>query len=381
VRRVSPTKHITIAGRSLTLAGISADDIYFQNVTGDLDPEFQKFCRNFVRRDYVCLDIGANIGMKSLLLSGLVPEGRIVAIEAAPRVFPILQRNIADNGIPNVAVMHCAVGASDGEVKFNDNSAWGYISDHGVTVPLKRLSTIIAEQGLARVDLIKMDVEGYEFEILQDAIETINEHRALVVFEYCSWTLMAHAETNPLTFARWIMANFSHVYLLRREGEPFITRVPPGAAGAALLAHTNITEDASVSDVVATNAPEKLLAVVLDLEAEARTMRAERDALTVQLSATIAERDRVVAKADAALSERDDALAQVASLSRERDRLSQEREALSRETDAARAHAVAALAARSDEAAAHLAAMRSSTSWRVSAPIRTIGRWLKPHRG
>jgi hypothetical protein len=42
--------------------------LYWQSVQDDFEPEFQSFCRQFIQSDYVCLDIGANIGVKTLFL-------------------------------------------------------------------------------------------------------------------------------------------------------------------------------------------------------------------------------------------------------------------------------------------------------------------------
>jgi hypothetical protein len=172
---------------------------------------------------------------------------------------PVLERNVAAAGTDNVMVCHAAVGDKDGSVTFHESSAYGHISHgDGVAVPAKTLRTLIGEFALPRVDFIKIDVEGFEFPILRDSLDEINRNRSVVLFEFNSWCQMAFAESAPMEFARWILANFSHVYLVRRN-QPAgknLRRMSP--AGALELLHTNLIEDGCVSDVLVTNDPARL---------------------------------------------------------------------------------------------------------------------------
>jgi hypothetical protein len=68
------SKPITLDNHKLLLSGISTDDTYWKAIGDNFEPEFQRFCRRLIRPDYVCLDVGANIGVKSLFVSTL-PAG------------------------------------------------------------------------------------------------------------------------------------------------------------------------------------------------------------------------------------------------------------------------------------------------------------------
>jgi FkbM family methyltransferase len=297
-----PVKKIQIADKIYPIAGLSETDPYFSAITDDFEPDFHEFCRNFLQIDDVCLDIGANIGMKSLMLSQFVPNGRVIAIEAAPTVGEILTLNIKNSEAPNVTVSRCAISDTDGEVGFADNSAYGHISQGGVRVPGKRLSTLLAENELSRLDFIKIDVEGFEYPILRDALDLINRHRSLVLLEFNSWCQLAFSNVAPLEFARWLLMSFSHVFMVRRdhEGSLALERVSPD--GALALLHTNLVEDRTLTDILVTNAPERWASSFGLLQQRAAHSPSDAPSLAAQLAEAQTEIERLTLERDALLS-------------------------------------------------------------------------------
>lgn len=126
-----------------------------------------------VREGDVICDIGANIGFYTLWLVSLgVPRTTVVAIEPNPAVYAALSENVRLNGYANVVTVHAAVGERNGEVSFGvvkDAPSVGSVlakDAEQITVPMRKLSTILAENGLARCDVLKIDVEGYEYQAL-----------------------------------------------------------------------------------------------------------------------------------------------------------------------------------------------------------------------
>jgi FkbM family methyltransferase len=297
-----PVKAVRIANKTYTVAGLSLSDSYFSGITDNFEPDFQEFCQHLLQDDDVCLDIGANIGMKSLMLSQFVPNGRVLAIEAAPTVGEILTLNIKNSGAQNVAVSRCAISDTDGEVGFADNSAYGHISQGGVRVPAKRLSSLLAEHELSRLDFIKIDVEGFEYPILRDALDVIDKHRSLVLFEFNSWCQLAFSNVAPLEFAEWILTSFSHVFMVRRdhEGSLALERVPPD--GALALLHTNLVEDRTLTDILVTNAPERWASSFATLQQRAARFPSDGPSLAAQLAEARMEVERLTLERDALLS-------------------------------------------------------------------------------
>ena len=121
----------------------------------------------------VVLDIGANIGQYTLLAAEKIgARGKVMAIEATPHIFERLQQHVKANGLDNVLLMPCAVGAEEGTVSMkviaDDNDGMHHVSvtsgEAGTTeVPLRRVDDLLAEFLPDRgVDVVKIDVEGWE---------------------------------------------------------------------------------------------------------------------------------------------------------------------------------------------------------------------------
>ncbi len=118
--------------------------------------------------DATVVDIGANIGDFSLQAAQLCPRGTVYAVEPIPEHCRIIQQQIALNHIANVKVLECAVGDRVGELELvldggRSSSTWG--EGPRVRVPLTTLEALMAEHHLDRIDLLKMDCEGAEWDI------------------------------------------------------------------------------------------------------------------------------------------------------------------------------------------------------------------------
>lgn len=128
-----------------------------------------------LRPGMTVFDVGSNIGYYTLLAARAVgPAGRVHAFEATPAVAKRLAENVELNRFTNVTVNHLAVCDREGEVEFNlqedseGNSM--VVSDPGqasVRVPATTLDAYAKRQGISRVDVIKIDVEGVEGLVLE----------------------------------------------------------------------------------------------------------------------------------------------------------------------------------------------------------------------
>jgi FkbM family methyltransferase len=296
-----PVKSVRIGSQLFDIAGVSSTDPYFAAIGGEFEVEFNHICNDFVRDDYVCVDLGANIGMKSLLLSQYVPDGCVVAIEAGPKIAALLEQNIARSGRSNIRIVKTAIGDGDGSVRFKENSAYGHISGDGEEVPVRKLDSLVAELRLERLDFVKIDVEGYEFPILRSSTDLLNRHQSLVLFEFNSWCQIALHDMSPKEFAGWIFDHFAHVFMIRRNaGENYLERLPPD--GMLHFLHTNLVYDGVVTDLLVTNY-ERRLTPANQIRADLRAVRAERDAALADLVAVRADLGVVRAERDAALAD------------------------------------------------------------------------------
>jgi FkbM family methyltransferase len=122
----------------------------------------------------VILDCGGNIGLSVIAFKLRYPGARITVFEADPAIAATLADNVRTLKLANVEVVGAAVGAANGEAVFlPDGALGGRVASAAtstgpvgaaVTVPMVRLSERIS----GPVDLIKLDVEGSEFDVIGD---------------------------------------------------------------------------------------------------------------------------------------------------------------------------------------------------------------------
>jgi FkbM family methyltransferase len=141
------------------------------------DAEELSILKSRIKPNFHFIDIGANIGGYTLFVAANAGQGaRILAIEPQADIFARLSYNISRNPFGTVKAFCCAIADKDGELTlFVDPNNRGESSvkivsgDRGagnVKVPAKRLLSILTEEGFARVDAAKLDVEGAEDLIL-----------------------------------------------------------------------------------------------------------------------------------------------------------------------------------------------------------------------
>jgi len=147
-----------------------------------------------VRPGMVVLDVGANMGLYSLLLAQLVgPAGRVVSFEPDPDLFSLLRGNCAANGATNVESHHLALGRrpermllhrpalNSGDTHLGSAGAAGFRPP--VEVDVASLDSLMP--GL-RPDFIKVDVQGWELEVLRGMEGTLRAAENVGVFlEIC----------------------------------------------------------------------------------------------------------------------------------------------------------------------------------------------------
>jgi FkbM family methyltransferase len=145
----------------------------------------------------VAVDIGANLGEWTVPFARAVgAAGRVLAIEPAPRSAAALEATLSANALRQAEVIRCAAGERDGMAEFAVPIVTSARSDtgtarigpadsghEGLRVPLRTLDSLVAEQGIGRLDLIKIDVEGSERQVLDGASAILDRHRPALVIE------------------------------------------------------------------------------------------------------------------------------------------------------------------------------------------------------
>lgn len=175
----------------------TADNFIEQTIltTGTYEDEINKPIRLSLKPGNVAIDIGGNIGLQSLRMSQCVgPQGVVIAFEPLAYLRNKFNRNMALNKVSNVKLMPYALSdqESSAEFKINPNT-WnqGAFSiagkDEGTEVQkvdIKVGDDLSEIQALDRLDLVKIDVEGFEFQVMKGLQSTLEKFRPRIIFEY-----------------------------------------------------------------------------------------------------------------------------------------------------------------------------------------------------
>lgn len=159
---------------------------------GEFEPDMRQAIDDLTRPGMVVLDIGANVGMHALRFAARVGEtGHVYAFEATDFAFRKLTRNAALNPDVHLEPIQFALSnepASNVEVDFR--SSWrtdGSRADHDTTrVDFVRLDDWVEKHALTKLDIIKIDVDGYEGPVIQGAAQTLAKFQPLIMIE--AWT-------------------------------------------------------------------------------------------------------------------------------------------------------------------------------------------------
>jgi FkbM family methyltransferase len=151
-----------------------------------LDDAYQTYLRPRKQgREYV-VDLGANVGCFARLWHERNPEARIVCVEVCPELVPALTANVGEYAAVEQAACHCGRedlfllstftegGLSTGGSRVVGRAEWEAEQDpqyRKVPTPLRKvtLEEIMAAHALPRIDVLKLDVEGSEYSILEHA--------------------------------------------------------------------------------------------------------------------------------------------------------------------------------------------------------------------
>jgi FkbM family methyltransferase len=119
----------------------------------------------------VILDCGANIGITSLFFAARYPGATILSVEPHPENLSLLKTNVAQ--VPRILPIHaCVTGTPQNSVRFTDNrAAWGNriaTGSNGILVPAITIEELCRQNGLEKIDLLKLDIEGAEQQVLEN---------------------------------------------------------------------------------------------------------------------------------------------------------------------------------------------------------------------
>ena len=258
-----PVRTVDLFGRAYLVAGVADDQNYLAGLGEHGSEEtLHRVCSEFVADDGLVVDVGANIGITTLIAAGRTPRRTVYSIEAGPDVYARLAENIAANHLTSVHAYQFAVGSQAGTVAFTEFSAYGHVTvgdEHNargshIAVTMRTLDEFIETEQITSVDLVKIDVEGFERNVLEGYITAEERDRPLFYVEFNSWALSAFGRINPMEILEYVIDRFTDVRYF--DGADLV-RLDAGSKYTFL--HRNLVEHGCVDDILFTNDPQRLV--------------------------------------------------------------------------------------------------------------------------
>lgn len=188
--------------------------------TGDLESDMTEAIEATLRPGDTFVDLGGNEGWYSLVAAARVgKQGRVLCVEPQERLWPIVLRNFALNDFTQCQLVPVAVGAEqteDAEIalapRVNTGASsmavkggWRRLLRRHQKVLVRPLDAIVEERGIARVHVLKIDIEGYEFFALRSATRLLKEKRighVLMEFHDAELAALGHHRDDILRLFR-----------------------------------------------------------------------------------------------------------------------------------------------------------------------------------
>ena len=197
------TNLISYAENSLlNLYRDAAVDQYIINNEKSYEVVIQSLLKSMLKKNDCVLDIGANIGAHTIVMSKLVTEGMVYAFEPDKLSYKKLNTNIAINGCNNVKIVKLGIsiepdhldffssktpGQSDGNNSLHKDALTtaGLSNDEIQSYKIEVTSIdVFVETEKIKPDFIKIDIEGNELKAFQGMTTTIKKYKPTIIFEY-----------------------------------------------------------------------------------------------------------------------------------------------------------------------------------------------------
>lgn len=189
----------------------------------------------------VCVDIGANVGFNAVAMAHFASAGRVIALEPVPITYKQLSQNAKNNNLANLETLNIGAGAVESSVQILVDESCLAVSRivdsvdvapdlyrqsktaHIESIRVRALDDVLTERSASPLSFLKIDVEGYELEVLEGSHDTLQRSPDLVCI--CEMSIIAQRlATAPglrlqkdfLLFQK-LKSVFSNMYLITRD--------------------------------------------------------------------------------------------------------------------------------------------------------------------
>ena len=146
---------------------------------------------SLINENYICFDIGANIGETTMNFARLAPKGKVFSFEPVPFLFQRLKTNLELNNFPSVFLNNLAVSDKEEELFFEkpvDNNSAGISlnkekSNTSQVVHSTTIDLFVSANNIDKIDFMKIDVEGFEYFVINGGLNTLKKFKPVLFIE------------------------------------------------------------------------------------------------------------------------------------------------------------------------------------------------------
>jgi len=193
----------------------------FESYYKTCEPDTKRWMTRSIQPEFVCLDAGANVGYFSILMARMASRGLVYSFEPTETI-QMLKNNLVEAGIDNALVFSHALGRQTGEFYEPLFRIWGRRAEHR-KYSFLAIDDFVLQQKIERLDVLKIDVDGFDVEVLEGARKTLANLRPRCVIELNHALATRQASVGD---ALVIMrdAGYHSVHILDSENYLFLTK-------------------------------------------------------------------------------------------------------------------------------------------------------------
>ena len=199
--------------------------IYFRGI---YEEAIIKKMKRVIKPGMTVLDVGANIGLHSLVAASIVgPTGAVIAIEPYSGNRNLLNENIKMNGFDNIQVFGYALGKKNGKGRIyltnKNNPGEATLRPKGKSTPelteeitVRSLDSMLEDLKISKIDVVKIDTEGAELDILEGGEKFISCHPPKALFIECIDDHLIQFGKTSLALINWLKEKKYQVFGWRK---------------------------------------------------------------------------------------------------------------------------------------------------------------------
>ena len=199
---------------------------------GVYEKDMTEIFKSVLKKGMVVLDIGANVGYYTIISSYYVGKsGKVLSFEPEPENYKFLTKNINANEYSNVLTFPCGISdkKSEGTLYLSSDNKGKHSliklkgEDTSINIPLTTIDSVLADSGIEKIDVIKIDIEGAEALALKGMTNTIKKNPPCILFCEFYPEALRLMHSDPLDFLHNISSLGFSIYEIRNQRKQLVS--------------------------------------------------------------------------------------------------------------------------------------------------------------